>query len=275
MATNDPANESKNKNTVRPPAVAGLFYPASPAQLHTDVQTYLRASHTSDTEQPPKAIIVPHAGYVYSGPVAASAYSQLLPARKRIQRVVLLGPSHRVPFHGLATSRADTFHTPLGDIPLDRTAINALEELPQVQCLDTAHAEEHSLEVQLPFLQETIDNFQLVPLVVGDARPADVAEVLEHLWGGEETLIVISSDLSHYHDYATAQRLDRDTSVAIEHLQAEIIHPEHACGCVPVSGLLYLARRRGLHARTVDLRNSGDTAGPRDRVVGYGAYVFH
>ncbi len=268
-------NDSTNKNTVRPPAVAGLFYPADPTQLRTDVQMYLRASHAADTGKSPKAIIVPHAGYVYSGPVAASAYAQLLSARKCIQRVVLLGPSHQVPFHGLATSSADAFHTPLGDIPLDRTIINALAELPQVQCLNTTHAEEHSLEVQLPFLQETLDNFQLVPLVVGDAHPAEVAEVLEHLWGGEETLIVISSDLSHYHDYTTAQRLDRDTSAAIEHLQAEAVHSENACGCVPVSGLLYLARKRGLHARTVDLRNSGDTAGPRDKVVGYGAYVFH
>jgi len=271
MMTNDSANEK----TVRPPAVAGLFYPADPAQLHTDVQMYLRANDAADTERPPKAIIVPHAGYVYSGPVAASAYIQLLPARECIQRVILLGPSHRVPFHGLATSSADAFRTPLGDIPLDRAVINALAELPQVECLNTAHTEEHSLEVQLPFLQETIDNFRLVPLVVGNASPAEVAGVLEYLWGGEETLIVISSDLSHYHDYATAQRLDRDTSVAIEHLQAETLHSENACGYVPVSGLLYLAREHNLHARTVDLRNSGDTAGPRDKVVGYGAYVFH
>ncbi len=268
-------DNATNETAIRPPAVAGLFYPADPAQLRTDVQTYLHASNTPDAGPVPKAIIVPHAGYVYSGPVAASAYTQLLPARERIQRVVLLGPSHRVAFHGLATSRADAFRTPLGDIPLDRTAINALAELPQVQCLDTAHAEEHSLEVHLPFLQETINNFQLVPLVVGDARPAEVAEVLERLWGDADTLIVISSDLSHYHDYATAQRLDRDTSTAIEHLQAEIVHSENACGCVPISGLLYLARERGLHVRTIDLRNSGDTAGPRDKVVGYGAYVFH
>jgi len=271
MATNGSANEK----VIRPPAVAGLFYPADPAQLHADVQAYLRASHAPDTGQIPKAIIAPHAGYVYSGPVAASAYVQLLPARNHIRRVVLLGPSHRVPFRGLATSSADAFHTPLGDIPLDQTAINTLEKLPQVRCFNTAHTEEHSLEVHLPFLQETIDNFQLVPLVVGDARPAEVARVLEHLWGGTETLIVISSDLSHYHDYTTARRLDRDTSVAIEHLQVEAVHSENACGCVPVSGLLYLARERGLHARTVDLRNSGDTAGPRDKVVGYGAYVFH
>ncbi len=271
MVTDDAVNET----AIRPPAVAGLFYPADPVQLRADVRTCLQAGNAPDDEAVPKAIIVPHAGYVYSGPVAASAYARLLPARDHIRRVVLLGPSHRVPFHGLATSNAKTFVTPSGQILLDQHAIASLDDLPQVQLLDAAHAEEHSLEVQLPFLQETIDNFQLVPLVTGDANPAEVAEVLERLWGDAETLIVVSSDLSHYHDYATARRLDRDTSAAIEHLQAESVHSENACGCVPISGLLYLARERGLRARTVDLRNSGDTAGPRDKVVGYGAYVFH
>ena len=204
-----------------------------------------------------------------------SQRSEVAPARDRIHRVVLLGPSHRVPFRGLATSSADIFTTPLGQISLDHAAIDSITDLPQVQLLDEAHTLEHSLEVHLPFLQETLDDFTLVPLVVGDARPAEVAEVLERLWGGAETLIVISSDLSHYHDYATAKRMDRHTSEAIESLQAEDVHSEDACGCVPVSGLLYLAREHGLQASTVDLRNSGDTAGPKDRVVGYGAYVFH
>ncbi|HEC18431.1 MAG TPA: AmmeMemoRadiSam system protein B [Gammaproteobacteria bacterium] len=262
-------------STTRPPAVAGMFYPADARQLHADVQAYLRGAKPLPMDEPPKAIIAPHAGYVYSGPVAASAYAQLLPVRDRIRRVVLLGPSHRVPFRGLATSSADSFTTPLGEIPLDRRAIDSLADLPQVHPLDEAHALEHSLEVHLPFLQEVLDDFKLVPLVVGDARPAEVAEVLERLWDGPETLIVISSDLSHYHDYATAQRMDRHTSQAIEHLQAEAVHSEDACGCVPVSGLLYLARERGLEGKTIDLRNSGDTAGPRDQVVGYGAYVFH
>ncbi len=262
-------------STTRRPAVAGMFYPADATQLHADVRGYLHAAEAQQSAQVPKAIIAPHAGYVYSGPVAASAYAQLQPTHDRIQRVVLLGPSHQVPFRGLATSSANNFTTPLGEIPLDRTAIDSLADLPQVHQLDEAHAQEHSLEVHLPFLQEVIDNFQLVPLVVGDASPSEVAEVLERLWGGPETVIVISSDLSHYHDYATARRMDRHTSDAIEHLQAEAVHSENACGCVPVSGLLYLAREHGLHADTVDLRNSGDTAGPRDKVVGYGAYVFH
>ncbi len=260
----------------REPAVAGTFYPADPWQLQDAIHGYLDAATkaSSTTANVPKAIIAPHAGYIYSGPVAASVYVRLQPAHGKITRVVLLGPSHRVPFMGLATSSTDVFNTPLGDIPLDRAALNSLDSLAQVQCLDEAHRQEHSLEVHLPFLQAILDDFQLIPLVVGDASPAEVAEVLARLWGGPETLIVISSDLSHFHDYATAQRLDRHTSEAIETLQAEAVHSENACGCVPVSGLLYLARERQLHAETLDVRNSGDTAGSKDRVVGYGAYAF-
>jgi hypothetical protein len=222
----------------------------------------------------PKAIIAPHAGYIYSGPIAASAYLRIKPARGRITRVVLLGPAHRVGFHGLALSSADYFLTPLGRVPVDQEAVEKISRLPQVHEMDAAHAQEHSLEVHLPFLQEVLGEFNLVPLVVGDAEPGEVAEVLELLWGGSETLIVISSDLSHYHDYKTAQKLDRATSQAIEQLRPEDIQYDHACGRNPVNGLLHMARKRGLKAKTVDLRNSGDTAGTQDRVVGYGAYIF-
>jgi len=270
--------EAKNMtNIIRQPAVAGMFYPGDKAELHLSVETYLQEALHKQTEPQavPKAIIVPHAGYVYSGPVAASAYARLLPAREQIHRVILLGPSHRVPFRGLASSSATHFVTPLGQIPLDRQLIAQLEAFPQVTRLDQAHAAEHSLEVHLPFLQEVLADFSLVPLVVGDARPQDVAEILEAAWGGPETLIVISSDLSHYHDYATAQKMDQATSRAIEALQPEAIHYDDACGRNPVNGLLELARRKGLHATTIDLRNSGDTAGPRDQVVGYGAYVIN
>ena len=264
-------------NIIRQPAVAGTFYPADPQQLREMVDGYLReaASRIGDEADVPKALIAPHAGYIYSGPVAASAYARLLPARDRIKRVVLLGPSHRVPFRGIATSSATHFQTPLGSIPLDRTRIEQIEKFPQVVRLDEAHTYEHSLEVHLPFLQEVLDSFTLVPLVVGEASPQQVSEVIEALWDGPETLIVISSDLSHYHDYETARRLDSATSRAIESLQPEAIQYEDACGRNPVNGLLELARRHGLHARTVDLRNSGDTAGPRDQVVGYGAYLIH
>lgn len=258
---------------VRAPAVAGTFYPADPKQLRTMVDGFLAAVRSTDGVRP-KALIAPHAGYIYSGPVAASAYARLKPWRDQITRVVLLGPSHRVGFEGLALSSADYYNTPLGRVPLDRDAGRLLVGLPQVRVHDAAHAQEHSLEVHLPFLQELLNDFTLVPLVVGDATAVEVGEVLERLWDGPETLIVISSDLSHYHDYATARRLDRATSRAIETLRYEDIGYEDACGRNPVSGLLYVARRRGLHARTLDLRNSGDTAGPRDRVVGYGAYVI-
>ena len=256
----------------RMPAVAGLFYPADPRELRATVVGLL-ASAPAVAASAPKAIIVPHAGYPYSGPVAATAYAYLRPLRGRVTRVVLLGPSHRVGFEGLALTSAGSYATPLGDIPVDTAVSRQLMDLPQVQVFDDAHAREHSLEVHLPFLQEVLGGFTLVPLVVGDATAADVGAVLERLWGGPETLIVISSDLSHYHDYATAQARDRATSRAIESLRHEDIGYDDACGRNPVGGLLHVARRRGMTVRTVDLRNSGDTAGTRDQVVGYGAYV--
>lgn len=260
--------------TLRQPAVAGMFYPSQAAVLQQDIEDYLAAATTPAQPHQPKAIIVPHAGYIYSGPVAASAYSLLRPHADKIRKVVLIGPSHRVPLLGLATSSADAFHTPLGDIPLDRTSIDQLEQLPQVKRLDQAHQMEHSLEVHLPFLQTVLHAFELIPLVAGEASSDEVAEVLDAVWGGDETLIVISSDLSHYYDYATARRMDQHTSQAIEQLKPEDIANEHACGRIPVRGLLRVAQQRGLRAHTVDLRNSGDTAGARDQVVGYGAYII-
>jgi hypothetical protein len=258
---------------VRPAAVAGAFYPADPARLEAMVRGYLAAARREEMGLPPKALIVPHAGYVYSGPVAASAYALLAAVAPRIRRVVLLGPSHRVPFAGLAASSATHFETPLGLVPLDREAVARALALPQVSVLDRAHAGEHSLEVQLPFLQCVLGDFHLVPFAVGEASDAEVAEVLERLWGGEETLVVISSDLSHYHAYDEARRLDGETTRAIESLDGDALEWESACGRVGVRGLLALARRLRLRPQTLDVRNSGDTAGPRDRVVGYGAYV--
>lgn len=259
--------------SVRAPAVAGRFYPSDARKLRAMIAQLLTRPRADEEGLAPKAIIAPHAGYVYSGPVAASAYAPLAARRGSIRRVVLLGPAHCVAFRGLAASRALSFATPLGEVPVDTEAMARLRDLPQVRVLESAHAEEHSLEVHLPFLQETLGSFTLVPLVVGDAEPEEVAEVLERLWGGPETLVVISSDLSHYEDYATAQALDRATSDAIERLRLEDIGEGDACGRNAVRGLLLVARRKGLGARTIDLRNSGDTSGGRDRVVGYGAYV--
>jgi AmmeMemoRadiSam system protein B len=259
---------------MRTPAVAGLFYPAQTQELRSMVRTFLQQV-TPTADPVPKAIIAPHAGYLYSGPIAATVYARLIPARDTLQRVVLLGPSHRVPFQGLAATRKDRFSTPLGEVSVDQQVIPDLLQLPQVKWLEIAHEREHSLEVHLPFLQETLKDFTLVPLVVGNSPPQQVGAVLEQLWGGAETLIVISSDLSHYHDYETAQKIDKLTSQAIEDLNFEKIMDHQACGCHPINGLLYIAKIKGLHATTVDLRNSGDTAGPKHQVVGYGAYVFH
>jgi AmmeMemoRadiSam system protein B len=259
-------------NRIRRPAVAGLFYPDDCRELQAMVQGLLRNAKT--VGNPPKALIAPHAGYIYSGPVAASAYALLLPVRDTIRKVVLIGPSHRVGFQGLAVASAEFYATPLGNVPIDRRALEKILDLPFVVALDQAHVQEHSLEVHLPFLQEVLNDFELIPLVAGAASPEEVSLVLDRLWDGPETLIIVSSDLSHYHDYRTARAMDRATSEAIENLQPEKLDGESACGRVPVRGLLHLARRKNLAVRTVDLRNSGDTAGGKDRVVGYGAYVF-
>jgi MEMO1 family protein len=256
---------------IRQPAVAGLFYPADAKQLQQTVDHYLKEAKTS--AKVPKAIIAPHAGYVYSGPIAASAYARLQTSHAKITRVVLIGPSHRVSFRGMAVSRAETFATPLGNILVDHKAIVALLGLPFVQVLEQAHAQEHCLEVQLPFLQATLDDFKIVPIVVGSATPEQVGQVIEAVWGGAETLVVISSDLSHYLDYCTAQSKDKQTSGYIESLQYDKLDFESACGRVPITGLLKVAKEKGLAIKTIDLRNSGDTAGDKARVVGYGAYV--
>lgn len=264
---------SGERFTSRPAAVAGSFYPAEAGQLRNMVQDFLEAARTD--EPPPKAMIVPHAGYVYSGPIAATAYARLFNLHHPVRRVVLLGPAHRVGFYGIAATSAGCFETPLGDVPVDVDAVADVVRLPTVFIYDEAHLPEHSLEVHLPFLQLTLgDTFSLVPLVVGSASGDEVAEVIERLWGGDETLIVVSSDLSHYLDYETARRTDAATMRAIAALDPEAIQPGQACGRVPIQGLLKVAKRHGLAAEVVDLRNSGDTAGPRNQVVGYGACIL-
>ena len=239
------------------------------------VPARLAGAISSRRRPAPKAIIVPHAGYAYSGPVAASAYAQLAPARETIKRVVLLGPSHFMLFDGLAASGAEAFATPLGTVPVDTAAVRDIcSRLPQVSVRDEAHTDEHALEVQLPFLQVVLADFKIVPLLVGDASDEEITEVIKALWGGDETRLVISSDLSHYHDYQTAQQTDSGTARTIESLNWKALGVEQACGRMPICGLLCAAKERGLRCRTVDLRNSGDTSGGRDRVVGYGAFVF-
>ncbi len=260
-------------NAIRQPAVAGQFYPGNARELSAAVDGYLKAADPGDARVP-KAIIAPHAGFVYSGPIAATAYARLAPVRETIKKVILLGPCHRVAVQGLALSSADAFATPLGEIPIDKELAAKAMALPQVDVFDPTHQMEHSLEVHLPFLQRSLEDFTLVPMVVGQASPESVAEVLNTLWGGRETLIVISSDLSHYLDYDSARRIDAKTSQAIETLAPGQIARHGACGRFPVGGLLVAAKEREMTVETVDLRNSGDTAGAKDRVVGYGSWLF-
>ncbi len=258
---------------VRPPAVAGLFYTADPRRLRAEVAGLL-ADAPAHAGGRAKALIAPHAGYLYSGQVAATAFAALRDMAETITRVVMIGQAHYVALRGIAIPTVDAFETPLGRVPVDRDALAAIADLPCVVEADAPHAPEHALEVELPFLQMLLGPFVVVPLVVGNAEPNDVAAVLRRLWGGAETLVVISSDLSHYHDYDTARRLDAATAAAIERGDWGQLGSDNACGFLPIAGLLVEAARRGLKAQRLSLCNSGDTAGGRDRVVGYGAWTF-
>jgi MEMO1 family protein len=258
------------RSKIRPPAVAGLFYAADARQLQATVSELLGAVK-SPAGILPKALIAPHAGYLYSGPVAAQAFATLRERAQSVKRVVLIGPAHFVPLRGIAAPTVEAFETPLGQVAVDRHALSDIADV--VVEADAPHAPEHSLEVELPFLQTLLPSFTVVPLVIGDAKAQDVAAVLRRLWGGPETLIVVSSDLSHYRDYETARRLDAVTAAAIERGDWERLGPNQACGFLAVAGLLVEARRRRLALTRLALRNSGDTAGGRDRVVGYGAWM--
>lgn len=258
---------------VRPAAVAGYFYPADPIELASEIRQLLSQAQSPTPARQPKVIIAPHAGYAYSGAVAATAYHAIAPWADRIRRVILLGPSHRIALRGLALPDKDAFETPLGIVSLDTEFCGRLDRLPQVQRMDACHAGEHSLEVQLPFLQSILPDFKLVPLVVGLTSPQDVADVLEFAWGGTETLIVVSSDLSHYLPYENARARDLDTLQRIVSTDNHI-SDQDACGCMPIRGLLLLAHELGLKGELLDYRNSGDTAGDKSRVVGYAAITF-
>lgn len=256
--------------------MAGAFYPADAQVLRETVEQHLAHAREARWPEspPPKALIVPHAGYVYSGPVAAHAFARLEASRDAVRRIILVGPTHHVPFSGLAVPSHDAFETPLGSVGVDEEARRTLLAGSLATLRDDAHQWEHSLEVQLPFLQHVLGSFVVLPIAVGRASPADVAAALDTLWGGDETLIVVSSDLSHYHDYRTAKRMDTATAKAIETLSPDAIGQEDACGQIAVQGLLQSAKAHSLRAQTLDLRSSGDTAGSRREVVGYGAWAF-
>jgi len=268
-------------HTTRPAAVAGSFYPGNRRMLADNINVLLKQAaanarfstdiHTGHA--PPKAIVVPHAGYIYSGQTAATAYNSLIRWRTVIKRVILLGPVHRVPIKGLALPDVDVFTTPLGEVKLDKAAIASVSNMQQMVLSYPAHAQEHALEVQLPFLQSILNDFKLVPLAVGDATPEEVAEVMETLWGGPETIIVVSSDLSHFLPYSVANEVDRSTVKNILQMQGGLTHHQ-ACGGTPVNGLILAAKKHHLHPALLDLCNSGDTAGDKSRVVGYAALTF-
>lgn len=264
---------------IRPPAVAGMFYPKDPHGLSHAVMDFVndavKRAGIGKGDPAPKAIIAPHAGYVYSGACAGEAYARLIPDRDAISRIILLGPCHRVAIKGLATTSADYWKTPLGAIPIDKEALLTLNGLPQVLVHDGAHQQEHSLEVHLPFLQICFPHVKLVPFAVGQATAEEVGAVLERLWGGPETRIVISTDLSHFLDYDACNALDAKTAEAVERLDHAAIDREQACGRIPMSGLLHLAREKEMSIARVGLCNSGDTAGDKSRVVGYGSWVLN
>jgi AmmeMemoRadiSam system protein B len=257
----------------RPPAVAGMFYSDKPQELAAVVRDFLAQATLPAGDQAPKAVIAPHAGYIYSGPVAGTAFAALAPRGKECERVVLVGPSHRVAFPGLAATTAVAFETPLGPLPVDRDAVALLVKEGCAREFERPHENEHSLEVQLPFLKQLCPNARIVPLLAGDGDWRAVQRALALLWGGDETVIVVSSDLSHYHDYTTAQQLDKDTARTVERLAAGEVDHQQACGATGINGLLAVAADKGLGCTTLDLRNSGDTAGPKNRVVGYGAFA--
>lgn len=259
--------------SVRAPAVAGSFYPADPRVLQSMIGDMLTRSVPLEDTPPPKALIVPHAGYMYSGPVAAAAYAGVAQLRDVVRRVVLLGPNHRVALRGMALPASLVFATPLGEVEVDLEHWQRLQGLPGVTVDDLPHTLEHSLEVHLPFLQTVLDHFTLTPVVVGEAPPEQVAALLEEVWGGPETLIVVSSDLSHYQPYHQAQWCDRSTADQMLRLDASLDH-QQACGATPVNGLLRAARRHHLVPHLLDLRNSGDTSGDRQRVVGYASLAL-
>jgi len=273
--TNDAAPVANDDaRRIRPPAVANTFYPGSPDALRAAVREAFADSVVPVVGAPtPEAIVVPHAGYIYSGAIAASAYARIIPARSTIRRVVLLGPSHRAYVRGLAVPSVDAFLTPLGVVPIDAGARDIALGCDGVEVDDRAHADEHSLEVQLPFLQTVLDEFTLLPLSVGHATVDEVAAVLEALWDGPDSLVVVSTDLSHYHHYDDAVSLDARTAAAVVACEPGAIGDHDACGAHPLRGLLRVVTDHGLVVEQLDLRNSGDTAGDRHRVVGYGAFA--
>lgn len=260
-------------HSIRPAAVAGSFYPADRNQLDSDIEYYLTHCHQTEFTQA-KAFIVPHAGIQYSGIIAASVYSAIARSAQSFERVILMGPCHRVWIEGMAIPAVDSFESPLGNIPLDKNILQSISQFPDVQISDVAHQDEHSLEVQLPFLQKALQNFSLVPILVGEVDCESVAEMINFLWSLDDTLFLISSDLSHFHDYDTASKIDRQTTMKIINKDYHLIDHHMACGCTPIQGILSVAKSKHLPVNCIKQCNSGDTAGDKSRVVGYASYAI-
>src|SRR5215831_9025559 len=258
--------------SLQPASVAGTFYPADPAELAAGVDGSL--SRANPPLLSPKAVIAPHAGHIYSGDIAAAAYRLLAQRKGEIKRVILMGPNHRKPLRGMALSPADAWATPFGPLPVAPVARDMLMRQPGVVVDPAPFVNEHSLEVHLPFIHRALGEVRVLPILVGQASMESVSSALDLLWGGPETAIIVSSDLSHYHDYATCQAKDEETTIAIERLQPQGCDGDRACGRFSIHGLLDQAQRRDLRETALDVRNSGDTHGPRDRVVGYGSFAF-
>lgn len=258
--------------TIKEPDVAGLFYPASKEEINTSLKDLFANAKSNESLSPPKAIICPHAGYIYSGVIAASAYKQIIPIKNKIKTVIIIGPAHKLPFHGIATHTADFFRTPCGDIALNKRVYEITNILEYIKELPQAFTDEHCIEVQLPFLQSILDDFTIVPFVVGHVDYRAVAKLLGLVWGNDKTLIIISSDLSHYYDYNYANMLDKKTSNNIVNKRPEELGSDSACGRIPIQGLLKIAIDKDLTITELNLCNSGDTAGDKLKVVGYGSY---
>lgn len=258
---------------IRPPAVAGTLYDADTQRLLAQVESWLNEGVAKTTPKTPKALVVPHSGYHYSGKTAAAAYRLLEPVYDSIRRVVILGNSHRDTINGFALPGVDVFKTPLGDVKVDPHAVQHLLNEPDVQELPEAHRLEHSIEVQLPFLQTVLEDFVIVPLIVGNNDPKRVAELLKPLWGAEETLIVISTGLSRKRPQSEARSQDAHSAERIRKMKIDFSYPE-ACGFNALNGFLYLAKEKHLDSKCLALSTSADTNGLKDRVRGFGSFAF-
>ena len=254
--------------------VAGMFYPGEEASLRQMVDGFIQKALSFDLR--PRAIIAPHAGYIYSGSIAGTAYKTIAAVRDQIENVIIMSPAHRFYLRGIALHMADAFATPLGNIPVNIGIVKKIKQFSSVQWEERSFIQEHGLETHLPFIQRAFKpGIKIVPMIVGECQESEVAEILESVWEDPRNFVIISSDLSHFHSYADAKKLDRNTVDLIQNLDSQSLDTEFACGHYPICGLLNLARNRKLKIKALDIRSSGDTAGSKESVVGYGSFAVY